>query len=142
MFCIDCSINFWLHGRYVYIIPYGENWVHEGFNLPENVEDYCYWNNTDEPEGMTWKQWQARGKNWNKICDDWDAARNVHEVVNAASNVGLVTIANRFLDIDKSYQTLPYKEHDPVAAEKKKEAKSKLIKSFVVSYKRAMEVVK
>ena len=103
MFCIDCSMNFWIQGRYIYIIPYGENWVHQDFLLPEGVEDYCYYNNSDEPEGVTYKQWQTRGKNWDKICDDWDAARNVHEIVNAGSDF-TTHKTNEYRSIDEPFE--------------------------------------
>lgn len=31
--------------------------------------DFCYWNNTDPPEGMTRRRWEARGKVWDAIND-------------------------------------------------------------------------
>ena len=33
-------------------------------------EDYGWWNNTDEPEGVTEDEWEARGKIWNEILDN------------------------------------------------------------------------
>ena len=142
MFCIDCCMNFWIQGKYIYIIPYAENWIYQDFALPQNVEDYCYWNNSDEPEGISYKQWKTRGKNWDSICDDWDAARNVHEIVNAGSGIGLVAIAKQFINEDQSYMALPHKEHDPEAFAKEKNERSTRLDSFVISYKGAMEAVK
>lgn len=31
------------------------------------VEDYGYWDNTDQPEGMTYAQFEKRGKVWDKL---------------------------------------------------------------------------
>lgn len=140
MFCIDCSINTWIKGRYVYIIPYGENWILKDFQPPEGVQDYCYWDNVDEPEGITYRQWKARGKNWDAICDDWDAGRCVHEVVNAKTKAGLVKIARLFLNEDQSYMVLPYESERAIYEERKTRAKE-LMKKFNTSYNGAMRAV-
>jgi len=34
---------------------------------PKWAEDFSYWNNTDPPDGMTWKQFNARSRVWDKI---------------------------------------------------------------------------
>jgi len=31
------------------------------------AEEYAYWNNTDEPEGMTEEEWDARKNKWEKL---------------------------------------------------------------------------
>lgn len=49
---------------------YGE---HQGYEKALKktglFEDYGYWNNTDEPEDMTYEEWQARGKEWDSLMD-------------------------------------------------------------------------
>lgn len=49
---------------------YGE---HQGYETALKkiglFEDYGYWNNTDEPEDMTYEQWEARGKEWDSLLD-------------------------------------------------------------------------
>lgn len=36
----------------------------------EGVESYPYWDNTDPPDDMTWRQWKARGDEWDRIFGD------------------------------------------------------------------------
>jgi hypothetical protein len=33
----------------------------------EGVEEYCYWNNTDEPKDILHEEWEKRGKVWSKL---------------------------------------------------------------------------
>jgi len=42
----------------------GNRTLTEAWESIEGVEPYPYWNNTDHPEEMTRKQWEARGKEW------------------------------------------------------------------------------
>jgi hypothetical protein len=71
----DLSLQIYLYKNYAYIIPYaGDGYAWRG-NYPflENIsylEDFAYWNNTDQPEEITDKEWKTRGKIWNKIYDD------------------------------------------------------------------------
>jgi hypothetical protein len=44
-------------------------WYQAWCNHP-GVEEYAYWDNTDEPEGMDYEQWEARGKDWEIL--NWD----------------------------------------------------------------------
>jgi hypothetical protein len=51
----------------VFVIPFTED--HEVTKLLTSTGDiieYPYWNNTDQPEDMTWEQWEARGKEWDE----------------------------------------------------------------------------
>jgi len=85
LFNIDCGINFWMHGHYVYAIPIAPYHILDKLNLPKWVEDYA-WNNTDEPVNVTDKQWQARGDTWKKVnCGqgraDHNARRLFHSVI-------------------------------------------------------------
>jgi hypothetical protein len=94
--CIDASVNVWLYKKYAYVIFYGEHWLYEDFERPEGVEDYCYWNNTDEPDDVTRRQWEARGKTWDQVClNHWDEGRMVHEIIKADSTnyTGLFEVA-------------------------------------------------
>jgi len=40
--------------------------IREAFEKLPFVEPYPYWNNSDQPDGMTWKEWEKRGKEWDK----------------------------------------------------------------------------
>jgi hypothetical protein len=73
----DASFNFWLHGRYAYIIPYGKFKINAPF--PEWIEDYSYWDNSDRPDSVSARAWTARGKMWNWVClNDWNSNRYQH----------------------------------------------------------------
>lgn len=105
-FCIDCSFNVWLYKGKAYIIPYGEYWITETFEMPEGVEDYSYWNNSDEPEGVTLAQWRSRGKIWGKVClDNHNERRLLHQVVDVSSKpvpIGLNEVTKAIMPDDDS----------------------------------------
>lgn len=80
--CLDCGVNIWIYKNHAYSIPNGEQFLWKGIKYPPWVEDYAYWNNTDQPEGITQKQWDARGKVWDKVClDKWNDHRLWHDVI-------------------------------------------------------------
>jgi hypothetical protein len=77
-FQLDCGLNIWLYRGKAYIIPICHlRGLLKGFKLPEWAEDYCYWNNTDEPEGVPYEEFKARGDMWEKInCGEGKADHN------------------------------------------------------------------
>lgn len=83
---IDASLNVWLHGRHAYLIGYGDLWPYE-YN-PPGAEDFRYWNNSDGPDDLSRRKWDARRAAWDRavLDHDWDATRMVHTVINAAEN--------------------------------------------------------
>lgn len=67
---VECGWRIWLPpGRFALAIPWGEQLV--SIDLPEWVEEYGYWNNTDSPEGMTARRWRRRKKDWQIACEPW-----------------------------------------------------------------------
>lgn len=79
MFDLDCSFNMWVDGNYCYVIPYAGPIIQWRKSLPKWCKDYCYYNNSDEPKGVTEREWINRGKTWNRIAlDNWDATRLTH----------------------------------------------------------------
>ena len=70
---LDCGINLWPHGEYLYCITYMSDYIDQ--IKPEDIGEWCeefaYWNNTDPPEGMRegkgYDAWQDRGRIWNEI---------------------------------------------------------------------------
>lgn len=108
--CYDCSLNVWFYKNKAYIIPYGESWiVSKGWNdsakVEEKYENYSYWNNTDQPEGITDRQWDTRKKNWDAVClNDWDKLRLTKEIINAKTNIGLNEIARILLPMETENQ--------------------------------------
>lgn len=83
---LSASYNFWIRGDYVYTIPYIEDWLYEDFDYPEWVEDYSYWNNADKPEDISEKKWGERRELWNKINNNWDKGRLVHNIMTSDGN--------------------------------------------------------
>lgn len=67
--CVDASIATFIDGASAYMIPHGENFVFKGLEPTALLKDYAYWNNTDEPEGMSRREWGARKRKWLKLLD-------------------------------------------------------------------------
>jgi|GEM_PF-3916480 len=66
---LDCWANFFPKGRYYYIVPmYPKS--NKTPKYPPYVEEYGYWDNTDEPDNVTRRQWRTRAKNWEVATDD------------------------------------------------------------------------
>lgn len=66
----DFQIVFFPQGKVTLGIPFCEHrkWRDEWLKQP-GVEEYGYWNNSDEPEGMPAREWNQRKKRWNKVFD-------------------------------------------------------------------------
>lgn len=64
LFHVQAGFRMWVRGRYVYLYPRGQG----SFGaLPDYVEDYSYWDNTDPPEWVSPQAWGARGRFWNRL---------------------------------------------------------------------------
>ena len=64
-FDIESGLNVWLRRSYAYIIPINlDMWK---VKFPPFASDYSYWNNTDQPEHISNKQWGTRSKVWDEI---------------------------------------------------------------------------
>jgi hypothetical protein len=74
-FHLDVVVTIRRHeGRY-YLIPYNDRGTLVGGTLNflddhPDLEEYGYWNNTDEPEGMSEEEWEERRKVWEPLTDD------------------------------------------------------------------------
>lgn len=66
-FDFDCGFNVWLYKGRAYVIPWGEPWTRDKIRVPSWAEDYAYWNNTDRPNRVSQKAWDARGRTWSKF---------------------------------------------------------------------------
>ena len=53
-----------------------ESEIHDIFDAMEEIEEYPYWDNTDQPEGMTWEEWEVRGKEWDEAIGDGVPSQN------------------------------------------------------------------
>jgi hypothetical protein len=64
---LGCGVNIWtpLKGRYLLAHPWGERCTEIAW--PDWVEEYGYWNNTDQPDGMSDLEWSRRSKAWDAV---------------------------------------------------------------------------
>lgn len=68
----SCDFCVWDWKQHFYMYPIGtlNNWdFSEIYKIP-GVEDFRYWNNTDEPEGMSRREWSRRGRIWDAQHDE------------------------------------------------------------------------
>lgn len=67
----ECGFSAWFHtDEKVYVIPWGIPKVAESLingELPDWIEEYGYWNNTDRPKHLSARQWKARAKKWEEV---------------------------------------------------------------------------
>ena len=51
----------------VFLLLYTEDRdVQDMFDAMEEIEEYPYWDNSDQPDGMTWEEWGVRGDEWDE----------------------------------------------------------------------------
>lgn len=53
-------------GEHVLCMPDFQRKNYDFMKGVQDVEDYAYWDNTDEPEGMDHEEWKRRGQLWEK----------------------------------------------------------------------------
>lgn len=86
-FDVDCGLNIWVRGAYVYVMPVAQDWFKSKLKVPKWVEDYSYENSTDDlPRGVTRDEYAERGVVWDKVClgtgrADHNARRLYHSVI-------------------------------------------------------------
>ena len=63
----SCSVTILpCHDEVFLLLFTEEREIQDMFDAMEEIEEYPYWNNTDQPEGMTWEEWEVRGEEWNE----------------------------------------------------------------------------
>ena len=90
-FDVDCGANFWMRGKYVYVVPIVPRWIKNDLKFPDWVEDYSYWSNVDPPDHISYYDFEKRGAIWGEInCGegkaDHNARRLYHQVVDLTKN--------------------------------------------------------
>lgn len=81
---IECGLNVWLRGEYAYVIPIADRAIMRSIVWPDFAEDYCYWNNVDEPEGTNINDWDERGVVWGEInCGNGSSSHNARRLYHA-----------------------------------------------------------
>tara|TARA_Y100000034_G_scaffold116828_1_gene155632 strand:+ start:1760 stop:2464 length:705 start_codon:yes stop_codon:yes gene_type:complete len=99
LFDIDFGFNAFLSRAKAYIVPYGNRKVVQSFSPPDWVEEYGYWNNTDQPEHITRRQWKARGNKWDEVAlDDWQKNRFMHASIDLKEGVGTERLNQEIFD--------------------------------------------
>ena len=96
MYDPDTSWDFWINDDgYVYAIPYGR-FRPDMEKLPW-VEDYCYWNNVDLPEGIDEDTFYARGDTWERVClNTWNDRRLEWKITEGSQNsIGMTRLWER-----------------------------------------------
>jgi len=88
-FDINCGFNFWIDGRYSYVIPIADLVVCIP-DFPEWVADFYYQNQVDppDPSEVSPRKWKARKEKWGELClgsvgekSEHNARRFYHSVV-------------------------------------------------------------
>ena len=71
-FCFDASVSIRKKGRHYYLIPYCDMLVRNVLDFlkkDDRLEDYAYWNNTDQPDHLTRAQWNQRARMWDPMLE-------------------------------------------------------------------------
>ena len=98
---IDCGLNVWPgEDGFFYVIPICHRLFQDKLceRLPSWVEEFSYWDNTDQPEAIAHKEWEVRGKTWEEICcgesgrSQYNMRCMYHEVVNIKSGTGIFAL--------------------------------------------------
>tara|TARA_B100000614_G_scaffold258752_1_gene281847 strand:+ start:101457 stop:102284 length:828 start_codon:yes stop_codon:yes gene_type:complete len=64
------SLSVYPFDDYTLLFPICEQQdVIEAIGKIQGVEEYGYWNNTDQPDDVTDEEWEERGKIWEEACD-------------------------------------------------------------------------
>jgi len=66
------ELAIYLHKGQYYIIPHSDalNKVFDFLKEDKDLYKYGYWNNVDEPEDVSDKEWEQRKNDWNEIFDE------------------------------------------------------------------------
>lgn len=70
LFDFDVSIGVWELKGSLFLIPQCDMQMRRVLDfLAEDprLEDFCYWNNVDEPEGVSRREWARRKRSWDAI---------------------------------------------------------------------------
>lgn len=67
----DCKVCLYSVGQYVIGFVLAEQKAFKDcFARLKLVEDYCYQNQTDRPEGIPVREWNKRGRDWRKVLNN------------------------------------------------------------------------
>lgn len=77
---IDCDVELTLYlhaatGRILGYLQEERVGVYDHLVATPGVFEFGYWNNTDQPDGVSEEDWEQRAQQWNDVLDDAQAAR-------------------------------------------------------------------
>lgn len=62
-----CNITILPCNDQVFLLMFTEErGIQDMFDKMEGIEEYPYWDNSDQPDGMTWEEWKERGVEWDE----------------------------------------------------------------------------
>lgn len=98
----DCSISLTIlpynHSTYFLMLFTEMPEIEKLFEKIEGIEYYGYWDNTDPLEGYTWKQWEKRGEQWDKVfCRNYIPSHNGFNIDIVNNNTNLEPLTLMFL---------------------------------------------
>jgi hypothetical protein len=97
---IEFGLNIWLLDDYAYIIPVGEMVRRTELTYPDFSVDYSYWNNTDQPDDITDKEWDERSEVWDKVnCGTGKSSHNARRLYHS-----VIDLTALFGDFDFEYE--------------------------------------
>jgi hypothetical protein len=127
---LDCWLNLWLDGNYAYVIPCYPDCRAETVKPPKWCDDYCYFDSTDKPKGISVREWKQRGRKWEQLClEDHNRSRLSHVVIEAGKDgslgIGLDELEKRLLKLtsEREYMVLVLASCDAREDQLKEKAK-------------------
>lgn len=90
----SCGLNIWLYKDSAFIVPVGPGAVlSDGPDKFSWCADYCYWNNSDQPDDISDEEWLERRATWDAVnCGtgtaDHNARRLWHDIVDIKTFTG------------------------------------------------------
>lgn len=98
-FNFDVSYNCWVNETHAYVMPFSANndAISETLKLPAGAISYGYWNNTDQPKGITDAEWDQRGVEWDQFINNHNVGRMCCDVICLDARGGYITGATELL---------------------------------------------
>ena len=72
-----CNITIFPCKEEVFLVIFTrDSEIEEILGEMDEIEKYPYWNNSDQPDGMTWEEWEERGKEWDEAIGGGVPSKN------------------------------------------------------------------
>lgn len=99
-FDFDVSYHCWVNETHAYVMLFSANSdaICQALKLPAGAISYGYWNNTDQPDGITDAEWEQRRVDWDQFIYNHNLGRLFCEIVCLHGNGGYIIGANELLE--------------------------------------------